>query len=91
VRREENSSGLRGLLVAEWDRSMARWRILGRVSEYEEALKSGAEVLVSSSQMLRALSLAGLSYRQFAYGGSGWGKTFMLDDRDQLHEWSGGD
>jgi hypothetical protein len=87
VRRIQRNDGLRDLLIAEWDRFMLRWRIPGRVSEYEEALKAGEPVGVSSSQLLRAFMHAGLPHRTLAYGGRDWGKSFVLDERDQLSEW----
>lgn len=80
------TEGLRALLIAERERSLRQWRIPGRADEYEHALKSGAAVMVSSAQMLRALSLARLPFRQFAFGGADWGKMFVLDERDQLSE-----
>jgi hypothetical protein len=88
VRRIQRNDGLRDLLIAEWDRSMLRWRIPGRVSEHEEALKAGKPVVVSSSALLRAFMHAGLPYRNLAYGGRDWGKTFVLDERDQLTEYN---
>jgi hypothetical protein len=86
VRRIQRNDGLRDLLVAEWDRSMLRWRIPGHVSEYEKALKAGERVGVSSSQLLCALMRAGLPHDAFAFGGRDWGKAFVLDERDQLSE-----
>ena len=85
-RRQQRSTGLRQVLIAEWDRGMARWRIPGRVCEYEEALKSGKPVVVSSSSMLRAFMAAGLPTDRFAYGGPDRGKTFMLDENDRVTE-----
>jgi hypothetical protein len=87
VRRVQRNDGLRDLLIAEWDRSMLRWRIPGRICEYEEALKSGRPVVVSSSSMLRAFMAAGLPTGRLAYGGSDWGKTFLLDEHDRLTEY----
>ena len=87
ARRLQRNDGLRDVLIAEWDRSMLRWRIPGRVSEHEEALKSGKPVVVSSSTLLRAFLHAGLPYSSYAFGGREWGKTFVLDEHDQLREW----
>jgi hypothetical protein len=81
------STDLRQVLIQEWDRGMARWRIPGRICEYEEALKSGKPVVVSSSSMLRAFMAAGLPTDRFAYCGSDWGKSFLLDERDQISEY----
>ena len=86
-RRQQRSTGLRQVLIQEWDRRTARWRIPGRICEYEEALKSGKPVVVSSSSMLRALMAAGLPTDRFAYGGADWGKTFLLDEHDRLTEY----
>jgi hypothetical protein len=87
ARRVQRNDGLGDLLIAEWDRSMLRWRIPGRVSEHEEALKSGKPVVVSSSTLLCAFMHAGLPHRTFAYGGRDWGKSFVLDERGQLSEY----
>ena len=86
-RRQQRSTGLRQVLIQEWDRGMARWRIPGRICEYEEALKAGKPVVVSSSSMLRAFMAAGLPTDRFAYGGPDWGKSFLLDERDQISEY----
>jgi hypothetical protein len=67
---------------------MLRWRIPGHVSEYEKALKAGDPVGVSSSALLRVLMHAGLPHGQFAYGGADWHKTFVLDENDQLSEYT---
>jgi len=56
------------------------------VYEHEEALKSGTAVVVSASQLLRALVLAKLPCDRFAFGGADWRKTFELDGFDQLRE-----
>jgi hypothetical protein len=40
--------------------------------------------VVSSSSMLRAFMAAGLTTDRFAYCGSDWGKSFLLDERDQI-------
>jgi hypothetical protein len=87
-RRQQRSTGLRQVLIQEWDRGMVRWRIPGRICAYEEALTSGQPVVVSSSSMLRAFMAAGLPTDRFAYGGRDWGKSFLLDERDQLTEYA---
>jgi hypothetical protein len=51
-------SGIRALLIAEWDHSMKRWRIPGRVYAYEEALKGGGPVVISANRLLKAFTLA---------------------------------
>jgi hypothetical protein len=44
-------------------------------------------VVLASSALLRAFLHAGLPYRSYAFGGREWGKTFVLDEHDQLREW----
>ena len=65
---------------------MLRWRIPGRVCEHEAALKGGKVVVLASSALLRASMHAGLPYRSYAFGGREWGKTFVLDEHDNLSE-----
>ena len=83
-------TGARALLVAEWDASMTRWRIPGEVYAYEEALKGGQPVVISSARLLKALMLAGLpaAAKRFGFGGVDAGKWFLLDG-DALSEWHG--
>jgi len=50
-------------------------------------LKAGKPVVLASSALLRAFLHAGLPYRSYAFGGREWGKTFVLDEHDQLREW----
>lgn len=83
-RRRATATGLRELLVAECERSMQRWRIPGQVYEYEDALKSGAAVAVSSSRLMRALAGARLPCGDYCYGGRYFKSSFVLDERDQL-------
>ena len=84
MRRVQRSDGLRGLLIAERERSMQRWAIPGRPDEFLADLRAGAAVVVSSAQLLRALMRAGLPHDRFAYGGADWRKEFVLDEFDQL-------
>ena len=86
-RRVSRNDGLRQLLLEDYRRFRARWRIPGKVYEREVALESGAAVVVSSSQLLRAFIHARLPHRTLAYGGRDWGKTFVLDEHDQLREY----
>jgi hypothetical protein len=85
-RMAKTASGLRELLIAECERSLHRWRIPGRVYEYEGALKSGAAVGLSSARLMRALSAARLPCDDYCYGGRYFRSTFLLDERDQLSE-----
>jgi hypothetical protein len=81
-------TGARALLIAEWDASMARWRIPGEVYAYEEALKNGGPVVISSARLLRALTLAGLPAKRFGFGGPDADKRLLLEG-DELSEWRG--
>jgi hypothetical protein len=89
-RRVSRNDGLRQLLLEDYRRFLERWRIPGEVYERELALESGAAVVVSSSQLLRAFIHGGLPHRTLAYGGRDWAKTFALDEHDQLAEWIDG-
>jgi hypothetical protein len=91
-RRQENAtiagvSGIRALLIAEWDHSMKRWRIPGRVYAYEEALKGGGPVVISANRLLQAFTLAGLPANRFGFGGQDYDKQFVLDANDRLSEY----
>jgi hypothetical protein len=83
-------SGIRALLIAEWDHSMKRWRIPGRVYAYEEALKGGGPVVISANRLLKAFTLAGLPTNRFGFGGVDCEKWFLLEG-DELSEWDGPD
>jgi hypothetical protein len=86
VRRVARNDGLRELLIAEWDRSMLRWRIPGRGYEYEEALKGGEAVPVASSTVMKALFRAGLPCNEYCFGGRYYTSAFVLDENDRLNE-----
>ena len=64
-----------------------RWHIPGRVSDYEKALVAGEAIVVDSGTIMCALLHAGLPHDAFAFGGRDWGKSFVLDERDQLSEY----
>jgi hypothetical protein len=85
-RRVGNTSGLRQLLIAQWDKSMLRWRIPGEVYAYEEALKGGEAVAVSSSRVMGALFSAGLPCNEYCFGGRYFKSVFVLDENDRLVE-----
>jgi hypothetical protein len=80
--------GARALLIAEWNASMTRWRVPCEVYAYEDALKNGGSVVISSARLLRALMLAGLPANRFGYRGADADKQFLLDG-DELGEWYG--
>lgn len=83
-RSSATAAGLRELLIAERERSSQRWHIPGRVCEYEEALRSGAAVGVSSAMLMRALFAARLPVDDFCHGGRYFKASFVLDERDQI-------
>lgn len=85
-RRVGSTSGLRQLLLDEYRRSLERWRKPGKVYEKEEALASGAPVVVVAADLMCALMHAGLPHSQYAFGGRDWGKAFLLDEHDRLTE-----
>ena len=91
ARRPRNNSGLRGLLIAERQRSMKRWLIPGESDERLEALRSGEEVFVGPSVLMRALIHAGLRHDEFAFGGSHCKTVFVLDEYDRLIDCVGDD
>jgi hypothetical protein len=85
-RTRQHSDGLRELLIAEQERSLKRWAMPGKPDERLEDLRAHVPVVVSSAQLLHALSRAGLPCDRFAYGGADWRKTFVLDAHDELRE-----
>jgi hypothetical protein len=91
VKREKRSAGLRKLLIADRERSLSRWAVPGRPDECLEDLRAHVPIVVTSSQLMCALLHAGLPHKQFAFGGSEHGNTFVLDENDQLTELSSGD
>ena len=48
--------------------------------------RAGKPVVVSSSQLLCALSHARLPHRDFAFGGKHYSSVFLLDEHDNLTE-----
>jgi hypothetical protein len=84
-RRAGDTSGLRQLLLEDYRRSLERWRKPGKVYEKEEALASGAPVVVGAADLMCALMHAGLPHSQYAFGGRDWNKAFLLDG-DRLLE-----
>ncbi len=81
------TGGLRELLITDRERSLQRWPPPpGKPDEFLDDLLAHVPVPVSSSQLLQALMHAGLPHSQFAYAGGEHGKTFVLDERDQLTE-----
>jgi hypothetical protein len=84
--RRRGATQLRDMLIAQWDRTMIRWRIPGHLYPYEEALKAGADVVVTSGRLARALTHAGLPADRFDDGGPDTGKPWLLGADDTLTE-----
>ncbi|OHV03887.1 hypothetical protein [Mycobacterium talmoniae] len=89
MKRVQRADGLRQLLLSDRQHDLKRWPT-GQPDPFAEALCAGAPVAVSAAQLMRALMHAGLPHEQFCYGRSDYGKTFVLDERDQLTEHNGG-
>ena len=81
---------LRNILTARWDHRMARWRIPGHPYPYEEFLKSGADVVVSSGRLADALQHAGQPCERFddspLHAGPDADKAWLLGADDTLTE-----
>lgn len=94
VRRQQNNTGLRELLIADRE-----YRLPGCLNPPPwsaprgwrdgllEALKSGEPVVVSSAVLMRALLHAGLPSDDYAYGGRHWGKQWHTDVDGTLTEY----
>ena len=83
------SGGLRELLIEKRERDLQRWPLTGKQDDWLEDLRAHVPVTVSSAQVLHALSGARLPCDRFAYGGSEWGKFFVLDAGGELREVAG--
>lgn len=77
---------MRPLLIAERESGGRRWAFPGRTDEYLADLHAGRAVTVSSAALMRAATHAGMPSERWAYAGTDWGKTFILDERDRLTE-----
>jgi hypothetical protein len=86
ARRRAAATPLRDMLVRRWDHQMQRWRIEGHPYPYEEFLKSGSDVVVSSGRLAAALEHAGLPADRFDDGGPDAGKPWLLGADDTLTE-----
>jgi hypothetical protein len=81
------SDQLRQRLLADYRRSVDRWRIPGRVYDKEDALASGAPVVVDSAAIMSALMGLGLPHGDYTYDGKHGQKLFLLDEFDRLTEY----
>jgi hypothetical protein len=76
----------RGLLIAQRDDFMQHWRIPGHLYPFEEFLKAGGDVVVSSGRLAAALEHAGHAAGRFDDGGADAGKPWLLGADDTLTE-----
>jgi hypothetical protein len=84
VRSRVDGAELRRLLIAQWDNTMRRWRIPGHLYPFEQALKSGADVVVTSGRLAAAWAQAGLPADRFDDDGADAGKAWLLGADDSL-------
>jgi hypothetical protein len=82
-RKHRGATPLRDLLTAHWDAKMAHWRIPDHLYPYEQALKSGGDVVVSSGRLADAIEHAGQPAGRFADGADA-GRVWLLGADDRL-------
>ena len=86
-------SGVRKLLLDEQRRRTgpkSRWHMSGP-DEYETALASGRDVVVSSEALFTALHNAGQNADDFAYGGQHFRGMFHVSGADIVTPWTDDD
>jgi hypothetical protein len=76
----------RGLLIAQRDDFMQHWRIEGHLYPYAEALKAGADVVLTSARLVAASEHAGLAADRFDTGGPDAQKPWLLGADGMLTE-----
>jgi hypothetical protein len=93
VRRLQNNTGLRELLIADREYRLPGclnpppWSApRGWPDELLGALKADQPVVVSSAVLMRALLHAGKPCADYCFGGQYYRANFLLDERDQLTE-----
>jgi len=87
-RTRAKSDGLRLQLLADYRRSLERWRIPGKVYDKEAALESGGPVVVDSAAVMCALQHLGLPCGDYTYDGKHGHQRFLLDEFDRLTEYA---
>jgi hypothetical protein len=90
-RTQRTDDTLRQVLLADHRKRFGpsgRWHIPGRVSEYEQALVAGDQIVIDSSMLMCALMHAGLPSDDYAFGGRHWRKQWLLDEDGTLSEWT---
>jgi hypothetical protein len=88
VRQNVKADGLRQQLLADYQRSLERWRIPGKVYDKEVALASGAPVVVDAADIMCALLHMGLPCGDYTHDGKHGHKRFWLDEFDRLAEYA---
>ena len=86
ARQNTKADGLRRQLLADYRRSLERWRVPGKIYDREAALESGAPVVVGSPDIMCALSHMGLPCGDYTYDGRHGHKLWLLDEFDRLTE-----
>lgn len=87
VRQNVKADGLRQQLLADYRRSLERWRLPNRVYEKEVALASGAPVVVDAADIMCARLHMGLPCGDYTHDGKHGQKRFLLDEFDRLTEY----
>lgn len=80
-RRLSTTSGVRQRVIDTMQASWDRWRIEGRMCEFECALNAGESVVLSARELARA----GLPYGE----GRARERLYLLDEFDQIREYFG--
>jgi hypothetical protein len=86
VRQNVKADGLRRQLLADYRRSLERWRIPGNVYDKEAALESGASVVVDAADIMCAVLHMGLPCGDYTADGKHGQKLLLLDEFDRLTE-----
>jgi hypothetical protein len=81
------SDGLRQQLLADYRRTLERWRRPDGVYEKEVALESAAPVVVDAADIMCALLHVGLPCGDYTHDGKHGQKRFLLDEFDRLTEY----
>ena len=87
VRQNVKADGLRQQLLADYRRTLERFRIPGKVYEKEDVLASGAPVVVDSPAVMCALLHMGLPHGDYTHDGKHGQKLFLLDEFDRITEY----
>jgi hypothetical protein len=84
-----DTSGLRDMLIAYWQRQHKRWGLPdggGISAEMVQDLRPHVPVQVSGSVLLFVCSANGLPAKDYSYGGRYRDSVFVFDEDDRLIE-----